>query len=247
MPSRRRPRRPARRPTAALHPPLPRPARTAPRPQRSYRPTAAKAAGLPRQFRATPEPAHVREQCALPGCTSPPVFKNKGACYCCDLHRLQHWRMKKRAAGATGGQPHDADPVTLDPAGVDPVHVPDPEDPQGTDDAGEQAAGGEPVSSEDLKVVVSIKGNRATIGVQQPAADPNIESFDDGDLSGLAQEVPAVIARARAKWEEAPKYPTDERPAPPARRQTRRSQAAAPAGPTAGGAEQQQPEALRLF
>ena len=61
-----------------------------------------------------------------------------------------------------------------------------------------------PVSSEDLKVVVSIKGNRAAIGVQQPAADPHIESFDDGDLSGLAQEVPAVIERARAKWEEAP-------------------------------------------
>ena len=155
--------------------------------------------------------------------------------------------MKKRAAGATGGQPHDADPLTLDPACVDPVDVPEPEDPQGTDDAEEQAAGGEPVSSEDLKVVVSIKENRATIGVQQPAADPHIESFDDGDLSGLAQEVPAVIARGRAKWEEAPKYPAHERPAPPARRKTRRSQAAAPAGPTAGGAEQQQPEALRLF
>ena len=85
------------------------------------------------------------------------------------------------------------------------------QDPQGTDDAEEQAAGDETGSSEDLKVVVSIKGNRATIGVQQPAADPHIESFDDGDLSGLAQEVPAVIERARAKWEEAPKYPAHAR------------------------------------
>ena len=105
MPSRRRPLRLGRRPTAALHPTLPRPARTAPRPQRSHRPTAAKAAGLPRQFRATPEPAHVLEQCALPSCTSPPVFKNKGARYCCDLHRLQHWRMKKRALGPPAGSP----------------------------------------------------------------------------------------------------------------------------------------------
>ena len=105
MPSRRRPRRPGRRPTAALHPTRPRPARTAPRPQRSHRPTAAKAARLPRQLRDTPEPAHVLEQCALPGCTSPPVFKNKGARYCCDLHRLQHWRKKKRAAGPPAGSP----------------------------------------------------------------------------------------------------------------------------------------------
>ena len=121
------------------------------------------------------------------------------------------------------------------------------QDPQGTDDAEEQAAGDETGSSEDLKVVVSIKGNRATIGVQQPAADPHIESFDDGDLSGLAQEVPAVIERARAKWEEAPKYPAHARPAPPARRQTRRGQAPAQAGAAEGGADQQQPETLRLF
>ena len=121
------------------------------------------------------------------------------------------------------------------------------QDPQDADAAGEQAVGDEAGAPEDLKVVVSIKGNRATIGVQQPAADPHIESFDDGDLSELAQEVPAVIERARAKWEEAPKYPAHERPAPPARRQTRRGQAQAQAGDAAGWADQQQPETLRLF
>ncbi len=126
------------------------------------------------------------------------------------------------------------------------------QDPQDADAAEEQAVGDEAGApedlNEDLKVVVSIKGNRATIGVQQPAADPHIESFDDGDLSGLAQEVPAVIERARARWEEAPKYPAHARPAPPARRQTRRGQAPAQAGAAAeGGADQQQPEPLRLF
>ena len=100
MPSRHRPRRPDRRPTAALHPTRPRPARPAPRPRRSRRPTAAKAAGVPRQFRDTGANAHVLEQCALPGCTSPPVLKNKGAHYCCSAHRLKHWRMKKRAEAA---------------------------------------------------------------------------------------------------------------------------------------------------
>ena len=117
---------------------------------------------------------------------------------------------------------------------------------QGSDDASEQDAGDDTGASEDLKVVVSIKGGRATIGVQQPSSDPHIESFDDLDESGLTQEVPAVVERARAKWEEEPKYPAHERPAPPARRQPRRSQAAAQAEAAEGEAEQQQ-QTLRLF
>ncbi len=119
------------------------------------------------------------------------------------------------------------------------------QDPQGSDDAEEQA--GQP---EDLKVVVCImciKGGRATIGGQQPPSDPHIESFDDRDLTGLTQEVSAVIERARAKWEDATKYPAPARPAPPAKRQPRRSQGAAQAGAAEGGADQQQPETLRLF
>ena len=116
------------------------------------------------------------------------------------------------------------------------------QDPQGSDDAGEQA--GQP---EDLKVVLSIKGGRATIGVQQTSSDPHIETFDDQDLSGLAQEVLPAIERARAKWEDTPKYPAHERPAPPARRRTRREQGSAQASTAEGGADQQQLETLRLF
>ena len=100
---------------------------------------------------------------------------------------------------------------------------------------------------ENLKVVVSIKGGRATIGVQRTSSDPHIESFDDHDLSELTQEAPAVVERARAKWEDEPKYPAHERPAPLARRQNRRGQAAAQTGATEGGADEQQPETLRLF
>ena len=118
---------------------------------------------------------------------------------------------------------------------------------QGSDDASEQDAGDDTGASEDLKVVVSIKGGRATIGVQQPSSDPHIESFDDADLSGLTQEALAVVERARAKWEEEPKHPAHERPTPPARRRTRRSQGAAQAGAAEGETEQQQPETLRLF
>ena len=79
----------------------------------------------------------------------------------------------------------------------------------------------------ELKVVVVIKGDRATIGVKGTSSDPHIESFDDPDLSGLAQEIPAVVERARARWEESPKHPAHVKPAPPAKRRNRRQQGSA--------------------
>ena len=122
------------------------------------------------------------------------------------------------------------------------------QDEQGSGEADEQAAGEETEASEDLKVVVSIKGGRATIGVQQPSSDPHIETFDDLDVSGLTQEVPAVVERARARWEDAPKHPAYARPAPPARRRNRREQGAAQEASTETPEETQaQQQTLRLF
>ena len=120
------------------------------------------------------------------------------------------------------------------------------QDPEGPDDAEEQAVGDETETPEDLKVVVSIKGVRATIGVQRTSSDPHIESFDDRDLAGLTREIPAVIERARARWEDALRYPAHARPAPPARRRTQREQGSAQASSTEDASEAQ-PEALRLF
>ena len=119
------------------------------------------------------------------------------------------------------------------------------QDGQGSDDAGEQAG-----APEDLKVVVSLKGGRATIGVQQPSSDPHIETFNGQKLTGLAHEVVAVIERARARWEESPKHPAYQRPAPPARRRNRRGQGATQASAGEGDAErteQAQQQTLRLF
>ena len=118
------------------------------------------------------------------------------------------------------------------------------QDEQGPGEADEQAAGEETAPAEDLKVVVSIKGGRATIGVQQPSSDPHIETFDDLDVSGLTQEVSAVVERARARWEDAPKHPAYARPAPPARRRNRRGQEASTETPEETQAQQQ---TLRLF
>ena len=101
-----------------------------------------------------------------------------------------------------------------DESDQDPRESDIPEKQGDEDQAGEKEAD----SSEDLKVVLSIKDGRATIGVQQPSSDPHIESFDDPDLAGLAGRVSEVLERASAKWEDEPKYPTHERPASPARR-----------------------------
>ena len=113
------------------------------------------------------------------------------------------------------------------------------QDQKGSDDAGNED--GEPG---DLRVVVSIKGGRAVIGVQKPSSDPHIEIFDDLDETGLAQEVPAVIDRARARWEDNPKHPAYARPVP-VRSRSRRGQGAAQAT-TAEGEEAQQ-ATLSLF
>ena len=117
------------------------------------------------------------------------------------------------------------------------------------DDGGEQPALAETEAIDELKVVLSIRGGRAIIGVQRPSADPHFESFDDPDLFGLAEQFPAVMARAKARWEEEPRYPAHEKPAPPARQRNRRPQGTAQAATTDGEAEaeQPQPETLRLF
>ena len=100
------------------------------------------------------------------------------------------------------------------------------------------------VGEEDLKVVVSIRGGSATIGVQRPSADPHIELVDDPDLSGLGQELSAVIERARAEWEEAPRHPAYTRPTRSTGRRTRREQGSAQDSTADAEAARQQP---RLF
>ena len=120
-------------------------------------------------------------------------------------------------------------------------------DRPGSEDAEERAAADNTDPPEELKVVLSIRGGRAIIGMQRPSADPHIESFDGLDLSGLAEELPAVAERAKSRWEEEPRHPAHQRPAPPARRRNRREQTPEQDAAAEGEEEQQQPETLRLF
>jgi len=144
-------------------------------------------------------------------------------------------------SGAESGQePESSGDAEEQDAGEAPS-----QDAQAADEAGDDAA-----APEDLKVVVSIKGRRSSIGVQRPSSsDPHIETFGDRDLAGLSQEVPAVVERAQAGWQESPKHPAYERPAPPARSRNRRGQGAAQASNAQEGAEaeQAQQQTLKLF
>ena len=112
-------------------------------------------------------------------------------------------------------------------------------------DAGEEGSqvaqaadrvGHEAAPPEDVKIVVSFRGGRATVGVQRPDSDPHIETFDDLDESRATHEVSAVLERARAKWDDNPRNPAFERPAPAARGSNRRGRGAA-----------QEQQTLRLF
>ena len=104
-----------------------------------------------------------------------------------------------------------------------------------------------PDAPEELKLVVSIRAGRSTIGVQRPASDPHLESDDALDLSSLLGRIPGVIERAQIRWREAPRYPGYARPAAPARRSGRRGQPASQGSveePETAAAQQQ---TLQLF
>ena len=88
---------------------------------------------------------------------------------------------------------------------------------------------------------------RATIGVQRPSSDPYIELFDDADPSGLVREVLAVVERAGARWEDAPRHPVYARPAPLSGRRPRRERGSAQDSAVEEGAVQDQTQTLWLF
>ncbi len=63
----------------------------------------------------------------------------------------------------------------------------------------EQAVEAEADAQGDLKVVVSVRRGRATIGVQRPSSDPHIESFDEPDLSGLAHRMTRCAGKGESQ------------------------------------------------
>jgi hypothetical protein len=67
--------------------------------------------------------------------------------------------------------------------------------------------------SEEIKVVIALKENRGSIGVQSTDCDPVFLTFE-GDLGLALERVPGLIAEARQKWDSNPRYPKCETPLP---------------------------------
>lgn len=82
---------------------------------------------------------------------------------------------------------------------------------------------------EELKVVISLKGEKGTIGIQAPNCDPVFSLFE-GNLEQALGRVPGLVSEARERWEQSPRYPrtkhelTPPQPARPVQTQQRDQQ-----------------------
>jgi len=80
--------------------------------------------------------------------------------------------------------------------------------------------------SEDIKVVIAVKGVRSFVGVQSPDCDPIFTAMEGG-LDTALERVPGLVEAARQRWAESPRYPKADLPTPaPQPSSTRQSQPA---------------------
>ncbi|MBI2851982.1 MAG: hypothetical protein HYX84_02595 [Chloroflexi bacterium] len=61
----------------------------------------------------------------------------------------------------------------------------------------------------DVRIVVTLKGETAIIGIQQPDCDPVFHTIQGG-LPGALEAVPRMLAEAQERWQTNPKYPKTE-------------------------------------
>ena len=67
--------------------------------------------------------------------------------------------------------------------------------------------------SDELKLVIVLKGDKASVGVQAPECDPALFSFQ-GDLRATLKAVPGFVAEAKTRWETSKLNPKCETPLP---------------------------------
>jgi hypothetical protein len=63
--------------------------------------------------------------------------------------------------------------------------------------------------SEEIKIVIYLKEDKAIIGVSKPDCDPIFRTAG-GDLAGVLEETRVVVAEATAIWNTTPRYPKCE-------------------------------------
>ncbi len=66
---------------------------------------------------------------------------------------------------------------------------------------------------DELKVVISLKGDKASVGVQMPECDPVLFSLE-GDLKTALKAVPKFVEEAKTRWETSKLNPKCETPLP---------------------------------
>ena len=59
---------------------------------------------------------------------------------------------------------------------------------------------------DEVKIVVSLKGQIALIGLQKPDCDPFFSRVD-GDLATVLASIPDIVEQAHSQWESSPHYP----------------------------------------
>jgi len=67
--------------------------------------------------------------------------------------------------------------------------------------------------SDEAKIVIVLKENRATVGVSAPGCDPVFDTAE-GDLSEIFVRAAGILEGARAQWTASPRYPKSDLPKP---------------------------------
>lgn len=86
--------------------------------------------------------------------------------------------------------------------------------------------------SDEVKIVINLKGDAATIGISKPNCDPIFRTAEGG-LGAVMTQAGELVAEANAIWDSTPRYPKCEsklpsQETPPARTTTTRATQAAP-------------------
>jgi len=68
--------------------------------------------------------------------------------------------------------------------------------------------------SEEIKIVITLKDQTATIGVQRTGCDPVFAKVE-GDLPAVLKGIPKLVEGARKGWELNARYPKCETPITP--------------------------------
>ena len=113
-------------------------------------------------------------------------------------------------------------------AGAVSTPAPTPADPNAEE---------ETLPPEYLRIIITLRDGRGSIGVKRFGWDPYMATMTDSDLANALALVPEVLAAADARWQERHQNPKYTRPAPvlrptPARAARTPPAPAAPAGPT---------------